>query len=450
MAKETHWQKFLLILISVVAAIGGFLFGYDTGVISGAILFIKQEYAVSPLQESWIVSIVSLGAMAGALLAGPINDRFGRKKVVIVSSILFILSALALAWSPTVSWIIIGRLIVGIAIGVTSATAPVYIAELSPRSMRGALVSLNQLCITIGILIAYLAGYAFASVSGWREMFAVAAIPAAIQLICMIFFPESPRYLVTHGKTEKAQKILERFRGSPEDARLECEHIVRVDEEEGKLPGRAVFSKAVRPALIAGVGLTVIQQVTGINTIIYFAPTIFKFAGFASNKSAIFASLFVGIVNVLMTFLAIYLLDRWGRKPLLLLGLSGMVVSLGFLGGGFLFPAQDAIVGWVTLIAMLAYIACFAFSLGPIGWLINSEIYPLKIRGRAMGIATCANWIANFAVTLTFLLLINNIGKSFTFWLYGLIGLFGIYFIIKMIPETKFKSLEEIEEFFKK
>lgn len=450
MAKETGWQKFLLILISIMAAIGGFLFGYDTGVISDAILFIKEEYAVSSTQESLIVSIVSLGAIAGALLAGPANDRFGRKKVVITSSIFFILSALALAWSPTVSWIIVGRLIVGVAIGVTSATAPVYIAELSPRSMRGALVSLNQLCITIGILIAYLAGYAFASVSGWREMFAIAAIPAAIQLIFMFFFPESPRYLVTHGHREKAQKILERFRGSPEDARLECEHIIKVDEEEGRLPGRAVFSKSVRPALIAGVGLTVIQQVTGINTIIYFAPTIFKFAGFATNKTAILASLCVGIVNVVMTFLAIYLLDRWGRKPLLILGLSGMIVSLGLLGSGFLFASTNPLVGWIALIAMLAYIACFAFSLGPIGWLINSEIYPLKIRGRAMGIATCANWIANFAVTYSFLFFINNIGKAFTFWMYGLIGILGLYFIIRLIPETKYKSLEEIEEFFRR
>ncbi|MCB1106860.1 MAG: sugar porter family MFS transporter [Chlamydiia bacterium] len=448
MARESSKQRWLLGIISAVAAIGGLLFGYDTGVISGAILYIKTEYAMTTLQEELIISMVSLGAIFGALSGGPLCDRLGRKKIVLSSSLVFIISAIGLSFSGSIHELIIWRLFVGYAIGISSATAPLYIAELSPRYIRGALVTINQLFITIGILSSYLIGLLFVETQSWRTMFAIAAIPAAIQFIVMCFFPESPRFLTKIGEKGKALAVLKHFRGSEEDAALEISHIEKMIQK--KAGGWSeLFTRRIRPALLAGLGVTIIQQITGINTIIYYAPTIFKFAGFGSDKAALLATTWVGVVNVLMTFVAIYLLDRVGRKPLLLFGLGGMVVSLIVLGIGFHQKVSLFFVGIICLVCLFTYIASFAYSLGPIGWLLNSEIYPLHIRGKAMGVATCANWVSNFIVTATFLNLIQLLGKSGTFWLYGLIGFLGLFFIWKRVPETKAKSLEEIEEFWK-
>jgi len=448
MARESSKQRWLLAVISSVAAIGGLLFGYDTGVISGAILYIKQQYVMTTLQEELVISMVSLGAIFGALSGGPLCDRVGRKKIVLSSSLVFIISAIGLSLAGSVNGLIFWRLIVGFAIGISSATAPLYIAELSPRYIRGGLVTINQLFITIGILAAYLIGLLFVDTHSWRLMFAIAAIPAAFQFIVMCFFPESPRYLTNIGDKKGALAVLTRFRGSKADAALEISHIEKMIKKK-KPHWSELLSKRVRPALLAGIGVTVIQQITGINTIIYYAPTIFKFAGFASDKTALFATMWVGVVNVLMTFVAIYLLDKVGRKPLLLFGLGGMVLSLIVLGIGFYQSVSTTIMAVISLVCLFTYIASFAFSLGPIGWLLNSEIYPLHIRGKAMGVATCANWVANFIVTATFLNLIHFVGKAGTFWLYGLIGFFGLFFIWRKIPETKGKSLEEIEEFWK-
>ncbi len=448
MARESRTQVTFLILMSLTAAIGGFLFGYDTGVISSAILFIQSEYTLSSTTESLIVSIVALGAMTGALVAGPLSDALGRKKIVLSSSLIFILSALGLSLAPSVYWIIVGRFIVGFAIGVSSTTAPLYIAELSPRSMRGMLVTMNQLSITVGILASYLIGLVLSDVQGWRLMFGVAALPAAFQFLIMLFFPESPRWLAMNNQQELAKEVLYRFRGTRDDADLEFQHLLKT-KSFTEASWREIFKSTARMALLAGIGLTIIQQVTGINTIIYFAPTIFKFAGFSQDRAAILAASLVGVVNVLFTFVALYLLDKVGRKPLLVTGLTGMVISLFSLGFGFLLP-QSPLTGWISLVAMMFYIAFFAYSLGPIAWLINAEIYPLRVRGRAMGVATCMNWIANFAVTMTFLYLVNGLGKTGTFWLYGIIGLFGIWFILRVVPETKGRSLESIEDFFGK
>ncbi|MCP5505295.1 MAG: sugar porter family MFS transporter [Chlamydiales bacterium] len=448
MERESRKQRLLLAVISAVAAIGGLLFGYDTGVISGAILYIKQEFAITTGQEELIISMVSLGAIFGAISGGPLCDKLGRKKIVLSSSLVFIISAIGLSFSGSVAELIGWRFLVGIAIGISSATAPLYIAELSPRHVRGALVTINQLFITIGILSSYLIGLLFVESESWRIMFAIAGIPAAIQFLVMIFFPESPRFLANMGDKEGALKVLKKFRATEEHARLEIAHIEKMTSKD-KAHWKELFSKKVRAALLAGVGVTIIQQITGINTIIYYAPTIFKFAGFASNKAALMATLWVGVVNVLMTFVAIYFLDIVGRKPLLLFGLGGMSLSLLVLGIGFHQTVSTAFVGIIALICLFFYIASFAYSLGPVGWLLNSEIYPLHIRGRAMGVATCANWVSNFIITATFLNLINLLGKAGTFWLYGLIGILGLLFIWRRVPETKGKSLEEIEEYWK-
>ncbi len=444
MAKETRKQRWLLGVVSCVAALGGLLFGYDTGVISGAILYIKQEFPINTVQEELIIAMVSLGALIGALSGGRLSDRFGRKKLVLFASVFFIISAIGLSLAGSINELIFWRFLVGLAIGVSSATAPLYIAELSPRFMRGALVSLNQLAITVGILLSYIIGMAFAATEAWRTMFALAAIPAGVQLLIMSFFPESPRYLVKYGFLNDALRILTKFRGSKEDAELEIEHIQKLHSQR-KAKWSEVFGRKVRPALIAGLSIIIIQQVTGINTIIYYAPTIFKFAGYTSDSAALYATMWVGIVNVAMTLAAIYLVDKVGRKPLLYAGLGGMIISLFVLGLGFFYPKSE-VTGITSLITLLTYIASFAYSLGPIGWLLNSEIYPLHIRGRAMGVATCANWASNFIITATFLNLVNRLGEAGTFWLYGAIGLLGVLVIWRFVPETKAKSLEEIEE----
>ena len=444
MANESVKQRWLLSLVSCVAAIGGLLFGYDTGIISGAILYIKEQYTLSIFEEELIISILSLGAVFGAIFGGNISDYYGRKKIVLSSSLFFIISAIGLSLSNSVGELIFWRLLVGVAIGISSATAPLYIAELAPRFLRGALVSINQLAITIGILSSYLIGIAYVETQSWRLMFVFAAIPAFIQFIVMSFFPESPRHLAKIGQTAKAIKVLEKFRGSKKDAHLELTHIEKLHNIK-QHSWKALLKKTTRKALLAGIGVTVIQQITGINTIIYYAPTIFKFAGFSSNQSALQASMWVGAVNVLMTFIAIYLVDKVGRKPLLYFGLGGMVISLFILGLGF-HTNQTELLGIISLITLFIYIASFAYSLGPVGWLINSEIYPLHIRGKAMGIATCANWLSNFVITATFLNLIKLLGKSGTFWLYAAIGLIGLLFIWRFVPETKAQSLEEIED----
>ncbi|MCB1110902.1 MAG: sugar porter family MFS transporter, partial [Chlamydiia bacterium] len=400
------------------------------------------------LQEELIISMVSFGAVFGALIGGPLCDRLGRKKVVLASSLVFIISAIGLSLSDGPNQLIFWRLLVGLGIGISSTTAPLYIAELAPCSIRGGLVTINQLFITLGILASYLIGLVFVDTQSWRIMFAVAMVPAAIQFIVMSFFPESPRYLANSGDKAKALSVLKRFRGTEEDAVLEIAHIERMMHSE-KPHWKELLSKSLRPALLAGIGVTVIQQITGINTIIYYAPTIFQFAGFHSDQAALLATTWVGVVNVLMTFVAIYLLDKIGRKPLLLFGLGGMVLALIVLGIAFFQTADDSITGIICLACLFLYIACFAFSLGPIGWLLNSEIYPLHIRGKAMGVSVSANWISNFIVTATFLSLIQLLGKSGTFWLYGLIGFLGLFFIWRRVPETKSKSLEEIEEYWK-
>ncbi|MEM7174459.1 MAG: sugar porter family MFS transporter [Chlamydiota bacterium] len=439
--------RLLIFLPAAFAALGGFLFGYDTGVISGAILFMKTQFQLSTRQTELIVSIISVGAVFGSLLAGPLSDRFGRKKILLFTSLLYVFSAFIQGLAQTITTIIYGRVLVGIAIGLSSTTAPLYIAEIAYREKRGMLVTINQLAITLGILFSFFIGYFFAATSNWRAMFALAAIPSAIMFTGMLFFPESPRWLVRMKKLDKANQALLKIRRSAEDVTKEIEHIKRNLSHE-VISWRAVFSPTACKALGIGVAISSLQQLIGINSIIYYAPTIFSLAGFESHVTAILATTGVGTINVLATFIAIYLLDRCGRKKLLISGISGLIITLAVLGGAFLFPPTLNFVPWIALACLMAYVTFFAYSLGPIGFLLNSEIYPLNVRGKMIGIAICCNWISNFLVTSTFLTLINTMGKSLTFWLYGLIGFIGLIFTLKKVPETKGKSLEEIENYW--
>jgi len=434
----------LVYVAAGIAAVGGFLFGYDTGVISGAILFIKNDFALSGTWEEIVISSALLGAFAGAAAGGIMSDRFGRKKVIITAAIVYAAASVGTAMSPTIASLLAGRLIMGAAVGVVSFIAPLYISEVSPVDIRGKLVSLNQIALVSGIVIAYLADYALAAIHGWRWMFGLAAVPATILFVGMLFVPESPRWLINHNFIDKARSILERLRASADTIDNEI-HSIQTSPEKQKGSFSELLNPLIRPALIAGIGLAIFQQITGINTIIYYAPIIFQFAGFQSASAAILATVGLGIINVAVTIVAMQLMDRVGRRPLLLIGLAGMAISMGLLGLSFTLPHHSGLLGWFTALSLLIYIASFAIGVGPIFWLLISEIYPLKIRGLAMSAATMANWGANLLVAITFLTLIHVLGGPLTFWSYGIIGIGAWLFAYFFVPETKGRSLEEIE-----
>ncbi len=430
-------------MVSGISALAGLLFGYDTGVISGAILFVRKDFLLSTFQEEVVVSAVLLGAVAGAAFGGKLADALGRRKLLIQVAILFIIGAIGTALAPSPTLLAIGRVVVGVAIGIASFTAPLYISEVSPPAIRGKLVSLNQLMITLGIVVSYLADYGLADKEAWRWMFGLAAIPALILLIGLFFVPESPRWLMGRSRDDEARGVLERVRESGDVSAELAEIKADLSLQEGSW--RELLNPSLRRPLIIGIGLAAFQQFTGINTVIYYAPTIFQLAGLRSASAAILATVGVGVVNVLLTIVALRMLDRAGRRPLLLWGLVGMVISLGVLGAAFLLTGSSPIVAWLAVISLALYVACFAIGLGPVFWLLISEIYPLKIRGRAMGVATMMNWGSNLIVALTFLSLLHSLGRSATFWLYAVIGILAWFFVYRLVPETKGRTLEQID-----
>lgn len=430
------------------AALGGLLFGYDTGVISGAELFFKNDFTLSTFALEVIVSGVLAGAAAGALTGGRLADLFGRRRLLIVTAIIFIVGSILCAVATSAAILIVGRIIVGLGIGLSSGTVPVYISEVSPAQARGWQVSLFQLAITVGILLAYVVDYIFASIQGWRWMFGLAVIPAAIFALGMMFLPESPRWLAMRGDRANARAVLARIRGTSNvDAEMEEIASTIVQAKEGGHVSD-LFAPSLRPALIVGIGLAIFQQVTGINTVIYYAPIIIQSAGISSASGAILATAGIGVVNVLMTIVSMRLIDRVGRKPLLLTGIAGMVVTLAVLSLAFHLTMQAGALAWIAVISMMGYVASFAISLGPIFWLLISEIYPLKIRSSSEGLAATFNWGSNLVVTLTFLTLVQRLGASPTFLLYALFAVAAWIFSYVYVPETKGRTLEEIEAFW--
>ncbi|MCW6511766.1 sugar porter family MFS transporter [Lichenifustis flavocetrariae] len=433
----------LVYLATAISALGGMLFGYDIGVISGAILFIKTEFALSSSAEEVVVSAVLLGSLVGAIAGGMIADRLGRRKLSIVTAAVFGVGAIGAALAPGTGWLIAARLLAGTAIGVASFVAPLYISEIAPVAIRGKLVSVNQVALTSGIVISYLVDYAFAGAQAWRWMFALAVIPAAAFGIGLMFIPDSPRWLVGRGRVDEARAVLKRIR-SPDQAERELKEIQSgAAQQKGRWS--ELLSPTLRPAMIVGVGLAIAQQITGINTVIYYAPTIFKFAGLSSASGAILASVGVGVINVAFTLVAMQLIDKVGRRPLLLVSLAGMALGLIVLGLAFALPQLSGSLGWIAVGSLMVYVGAFAVGLGPVFWLMLSEIYPLRIRGRAMSVGTVANWAANLVVALSFLTLTQVLGKPATFWLYGAVTLGSWVFAYLLVPETKGKTLEQIE-----
>jgi len=440
-----------VVLTAGIAGLGGLLFGYDTGVIASALLFIKPDFHLDSFEAGLVVSAVPFGAVAGAAMAGPLSDGKGRRGTILLSAIIFIVGALGSAAAPGTAALVIARLVVGLAIGVASATAPVYISEVAPPDIRGRLVTFFQLSVTVGIVVAYLVGLAFNSSGDWRWMLGLGAVPAVILGIGMLEMPQSPRWLVMAGKDYVARATLSRIRVD-DPAAIDKELAEIKESLAAERPGgwSDLLHPVVKAALFVGVGLAILQQVTGINTVIYYAPTIVQDAGIGSSSASILAAVGVGVVNVGATVVALWALDRAGRRPLLIGGVSAMVVALITLGAAFLAGAGSTVESVVAIGSLGLYVAAFAISLGPIFWLMNAEIYPLSVRSKAAAVGTMANWAFNAIVSLTFLLLLDALGKTGAFWLYAAIGAFTVWFCWRFVPETKGKHLEDIVAIFRK
>jgi len=441
---ESATHRRALILASAITALGGLLFGYDTGVVSGALLFLQNSFGkMSAFDKEMVTSLLLVGAAVGALIAGRAADRVGRRPTILVTALVFIAGVLGAAFSPAFWFLIVMRFVIGLAVGSASMTVPLFIGELAPPQLRGAFVSFNQLAITIGILVSYLVDYGLGSSQNWRLMFGLAAIPAGLLFVGTLFQPESPHWLINRGREDDGRKVLARFRADDEIDE-EVEDVKRVSRQENKAP--RLVDPALRSVLVLGISLAILQQVTGINTVIYYAPTLLHGAGLGSS-AALLANVVNGAVNVAMTIVAIRLLDRVGRRPLLLSGTAGMalgmvVVAVTFAAGGTTLRGDYAI---AAIVGLLIYTGSFAIGLGPVFWLLIAEIYPQQIRGPAMSIATLANWAANFVVTISFLTLLDAIGGRGVFFLFAFLSLVGLAYMFKRVPETKDLSLSEIQ-----
>ncbi len=432
---------------AVIAALGGLLFGYDTGIIASALLFIRSDFDLSSFEQGMVVAAVPIGAVFGAALAGSLSDKYGRRRMILLAAGLFIGGSIVSALAGGATVLIVARVFIGFAIGLASATCPVYISEVAPAALRGRLVTLFQLAVTVGILVAYIVGLALEPSQSWEWMLAIGAVPAFLLGAGILAMPQSPRWLVMIGDSIEARKELLQLRETTEEVDAELSEIqASIDTEKGSY--RDLRRPAVKAALVVGVGLAVLQQVTGINTVIYYAPTIIQDTGIDSDSAAILASVGVGVVNVLATIAALWLVSRFGRRPLLVVGVSGMVIALVLLGLAFEVGSGGEGLAGLAVVALMLYVGAFAISLGPIFWILNAEIYPLKARGHAAGVGTMANWTSNFLVSLTFLPLINWLGSAPTFWFYAAIGIFTVFFCLRFVPETKGKQLEEIEAMF--
>jgi sugar porter (SP) family MFS transporter len=455
--EKTGKVGFWLLMVGVVIMLAGLLFGYDQGVIAGALEGIQQSFHLSTTMSEVIVSWVTLGALFGALLAGTLADRIGRRTTVLLAAGLFTIGAFVEALAPGTAVLVVGRFTVGFGVGVASVAAPLYAAEQAPTRLRGRFVSTYQLAITIGIFIAYFVDQHLTNDDAWRGMLGASAVPGVLLLIAMAPMPDTPRWLIGKGRRDDASKALRKVRPDVDvDATLDAIEETARAEDADRASWREVFSKSLRKPLMVGIGLALAQQLTGINAIIYYADTIFAKAGFATPADQAAATTWaVGGVNVLATFIAVAYVDRFGRRPLLLAGLVGMTASLVTVGLCFHWmdgadtsgagTGGPTTAGIITLVALVVFIASFAFSLGPVVWTVINEIFPTRVRGRAVSFATAVNWGAAFLVSQFFLTLIDDIGTSNTFFVFAGVAVISFIWISRTVPETKGRTLEEIE-----
>ena len=438
-----------LYVVAIVASLGGLLSGYDTGVISGALLFINETWSLPDTLQGFLVSSVLIGAVIGAATNGVLADMFGRKRIIMATAVIFIFGSILCAFAPNVYVLIISRIFVGFAVGIVNFVVPLYLSEISPKNLRGTLVSLYQWAITSGILFSYFINAAFAqAVYNWRWMLFAGVLPGLVLFVGMCLMSDTPRWLVSKNRDDEAKLVFKKI--EPDiDADKEIQDI-KITLNDG-LDKKFHFKKWMIMPFVVGVGIMFAQICTGINTIIYYAPTIFKTAGFDSNLTAIYATTGIGVVNFVMTIVAVFFTDRLGRKPLLYFGLTGVMLSLFALGTSFAFAnVLGSSLKWVAVGSLVTYIICFAMSLGPIGWILVSEVFPLKIRGVAMSICTVSNFAFNFFVVGSFPILLHRIGGAWTFWMFGAVSLICIIFVFFFVPETKGISLEQIESNWRK
>ncbi|GAU12069.1 hypothetical protein TSUD_00350 [Trifolium subterraneum] len=460
--KMSFFKNPYILGLAAVAGIGGLLFGYDTGVISGALLYIKDDFESvresSMLQET-IVSMAIAGAIVGAATGGWINDAYGRKKATLIADVIFIIGAFGMAAAPDPYILIIGRLLVGLGVGIASVTAPVYIAEASPSEIRGSLVSTNSLMITGGQLLSYIVNLAFTHVPGtWRWMLGVSAVPALVQFILMLLLPESPRWLFMKNRKNEAVDVISNIYDL---ARLEDEiDFLTAEAEQDRHKNKNVKfgdvfqSKEIRLAFMVGAGLMVFQQFTGINTVMYYSPTIVQMAGFRSNELALQISLYVAAMNAVGTVLGIYLIDHAGRKILALCSLGGVFSSLVLLAVAFsnhssASAAVSNLTGWLAVLGLILYIAFFSPGMGPVPWAMNSEIYPKEYRGICGGMSATVCWVSNLIVSQTFLSIAEAIGTGLTFLILAAISVLAFLFVLIFVPETKGLTFDEVELIWK-
>jgi sugar porter (SP) family MFS transporter len=445
---------FWMVMVGAVSVTSGLAFGYDQGVIGGALTFMQDEFGFGSFVEGLITSWVTLGALFGALITGGLADRSSRKNVLILSGYLFIIGAIVQAIAPGVAILVIGRFVIGFGVGMASVAAPMYVAESSSAENRGRFVSGYQLAITIGILAAQFVDYALSEEGTWRLMIGLAAVPGLLLLLVVYPVPHSPRWLISAGRPADAREAIEKVRG-PAGADQAVAEIERQIAAEPHAAWSDLLVGGARRALYVAVGLALFQQLTGINALIYYSDDILEEAGFDSASSQAAASLIaVGVVNVLATFIAIAFVDRLGRRPLLMAGMTGMLVGLVGLSLSYLYESEagstDSIVGSLSIIWLVVFIASFAFSLGPVVWTIISEVFPTAIRAKGMSVATAANWGAAFVLTLLFPTLMDSIGPSATFAILAVMTVIALRWTWVHVPETKGKSLEEVAEMFER
>lgn len=444
--------------ICLTAALGGLLFGFDTAVISGTITLLKAQFNFNSGMEGWLVSSGLLGSIAGVVTAGVLSDRIGRKKAIMLSGVMFLLSGIGCAVAGNFTLLIVARILGGVGVGMASVISPMFIAEFAPAASRGRMIAYYQLAITLGILLAYFSNAVFQSfaqqryanvglswffnLEPWRPMFLAMAAPSLIFLLMLLRIPESPRWLVSIGQSGKASAILNTLKTNEEaSAELNQIQTAAVKARSEKI---SLTDKSLRLPLLIGILLAVFQQFSGINAIIYYGPSIFKAAGINTSNALVF-QVIIGLVNLVFTVVAIKWADRYGRKFLLKTGLAGIILSLIFTGLLFWFNYTQ---GLMLLVLMLFYIACFAFSLGPVTWIIINEIFPTTVRVKAVSVCTLALWIAVWMVGQFFPWLLEVVGPAFTFWLFAAFSLMNLVFCEKVVRETSGKTLEQMGEVF--
>ncbi|RIA08595.1 SP family arabinose:H+ symporter-like MFS transporter [Flavobacteriaceae bacterium MAR_2010_72] len=444
-------NKKYLLMITIIGALGGLLFGYDTAVISGAIGFLETKFELDVNQKGFAVSSAIFGCILGVAIAGYVADKIGRKKTLLITAFLFALSAIGSALADSYTFFVVARIVGGVGVGAASMLSPLYISEIAPANKRGTLVSLYQLAIVLGINLVFFFNYKVAQFSteawnietGWRYMVGSETIPALLFFIALFFVPESPRWLSKEGRNVEALDILKRVNSEEKAIEVHQEIKAALGQEKGTL--KELFAPGLRVAMIIGVFLALFSQITGINAIMYYAPEILKKAGFGVD-SALMQTVIIGIVNTLFTFIAIKYIDKLGRRTLLLWGVSGMVICLFGIGLLYYFNLTS---GPYLLILILAFVGCFAMSLGPIPWVLISEIFPTKTRGIAMSLAIMVLWVGVVLIS-QFTPVLLEMGEMMTFWIFMVNAIILLIFTYKIIPETKGKTLEEIEQSWKK